>query len=205
MKFRILLTLIVCLFSVNCTLSQTMPKNEIQEIKMTLSVEKNIWAKNEQAIVVKLSIENLSENTATLPAGVTYKLSDGTTTNAMTMRNEVFWSPVSFSKNYDNQSQTCQNDLKKEQIKGGSIYPSSETINLKSGEKKEYSFNLVGMCWNHVMSSVYPNKSIFSLAKSGKFILYSEISFSNGSIEMSGMKIPLSKSIKSNEIDVEIK
>jgi hypothetical protein len=204
MKLRIFLFFTTCLFSVNSALSQTVPKNEILDVKLTLSIEKTNWFKDEKA-VVKIAIENLSSNVVTLPTGITYFLTDGAISKDVTMRNKFFWSPVSLSKTYDDKVKTCQNDLNKERVKGGSIYPSSETIILKAGEKKEYNFNLVGMCWNHLISSIYPDKNIFTLAKCGKFKLYSEMSFSNGFIEMSGMKIPLSKSIKSNEIDVEIK
>lgn len=204
MKNRFNLLLIFCVFGINSTFSQAIQKNVIPEVKLTISFEKKVWVKDEPAIV-KIAIENLSGNVITLPAGITYFLTDGATSKDVTMRNKFFWSPVSFSKTYDDKVKPCQNDLNKEQVKRSGIYPSSETISIISGEKKEYSFNLVGMCWNHLISSIYPDKNIFTLAKLGKFKLYSEMSFSNGFIEMSGMKIPLTKSIKSNEIDVEIK
>lgn len=188
--------------------SQTKDESVLPNIRLRLSTEETLWETGKKA-AVKIVVENLSEKAVSLPNGIHFTVTDGTQSAAVTMREKVFWSPVSLTKIYE-KINTCQNDLTKERVSTPGdkniiqISPSAQNFILKKGEKKEFSFNLAGTCWNHVLSSSYPYRNLFTLTGFGKFKVYFEMEFDAGEKEFKGIKYPAVEHVKSNEIEIII-
>lgn len=162
-------------------LSQSVNKGSDSEIRSVLSTEKTVWDKN-APLIVKFSIENLSESAINISSSINFTLADKTADSRI--GRDGVSAPVSLTKTYDEKVNDCQNDLTKERFtKNGGILPVARDFFLAKGEKKEFSFDLSKICWNRLISSVYPNQNLFTVIKSGKY----KISFG-----------------KSNEIEIEI-
>jgi hypothetical protein len=202
----------------SCTFSQIKEQDEIPNIRLSLSTEKNTWKHGEPALV-KVEIENLSKNMTTLSTSIYFTINDyARSKNSQTGANGPFWSPVSLTKHYDDKSDGCQNDLTKERVNNlgdtnlTAISPPTKSFILQNGEKKEFDVNLAATCWNHILSSVYPNQDIFSLIdeRSTKsqdpktYKVYFEVEFEVGRSEANGIKTPLVKRVKSNQIKIII-
>ncbi len=204
-------TLLLLPFSAS---AQMQEKKEIPNLRLTLTTEKTTWSQKETA-PVKVTIESLSEHTAQVPATIYFRL-DGRARGdeRMTKREAVFWSPVTVTNTYAEKATTCQNNLTKDSIQPIKdtnlvmIHPPSNNLYLRKGEKREFSFNLAGMCWNHSMSSVYPDQNIFQLARpyfiSASYKLYFELHFDGGMSEENGILTPITLNLKSNEVRVVI-
>lgn len=167
----------------NFAFSQSVGKKE-DSGKLTISTEKSVWTRNEPA-AVKILIENPSDKATNVYANLNFVLSkvmsDGNLGNG-------FNSPISLMKTYEENANSCQNDLTKERrTPTGGILTDFTTFTLEKGAKREFSFDLSKMCWKSIDSSIYANKNLFTLVKPGKYKLY----------------ISLQKD--SNEIEIEIK
>lgn len=200
-KSTILFSLII-LVSASYVFSQGSRGSKIPNLRLSLSAKEPLWETGKKA-VVKIAVENLSDEIITFPDSIYFRITDGTRSEAITTRERVFWSPARLTKTYEENKNGCEDDLGKE-LDTTIGFPPPQNFILQKGEKKEFNFNLAGTCWNHVLSSTYPNKDLFALAVLGKYKVYFEIGFNVETYETNGMEIPLSKSIKSNEIEIII-
>jgi hypothetical protein len=188
---------------------------EVPNLRLTLSIENTTWTKYEP-VLVKITIENLSGNKVELPSSISFNLDNRTfASERVTMDNGVFWSPVSLTKTYGKDVAGCQSDLvenRVEVLKGTnivSISPPKDSLMLTTGEKKEFSFDLTKTCWNHSISSVYPNSNLFSLVDttpaakhigSNKYRVYFDMEFKAGTVD----GIPRNKRPRSNEVEIVV-
>jgi hypothetical protein len=202
-----------------CAGSRTHEETAVPNLRLTLSSEKKIWARNKPALV-KVTIENLSEGSVEIPPGIDFQIDGGGTRSAfgITRANPVFWSPVSLTKIYSRNAAGCQNDLTEDRVKTVQgtniveIHPAKGGLTLGRGEAKKFSFNLAGICWNHEILSDYPRIDLFTLIKEhseefknpNTYKVYFEIGFDAGSTKINGMDTPLFKTIRSNEVEIEI-
>jgi hypothetical protein len=160
--------------------SQPADKSEAQKIKMTLEAEKNIWGKNSPSMV-RITIENPSESAVTFTSSVLLMLVAKTPDGRIDR--DSFSAPLSLTKAYAEKTDVCQNDLTAERVVNGSILGPGSIV-LAKGEVRELSFDLAKLCWNRLISSVYPNQNLFPLVKAGKY----QLSFG-----------------KSNKVEIEVK
>ena len=127
------------------------------------------------------------------------------------MRNGVYYAPYSFGKNYSSNMGRCQDDLDdgSERREGPIVrkFHDDIPITLKAGAHMELKVDLAELCWAHQRSSVYPMGSLFSEAKPGKYTLYFSKPFRTGTLIQEGIHtpIPISKSIESNKLTIDIK
>lgn len=125
------------------------------------------------------------------------------------MRNGAYYAPFSFYKDYSSNVGRCKNDLDETNVKREgpiiTFYRDDTALDVRAGEKKAFRVNLAGLCWAHQISSIYPVSEVFSVAKKGGYTLYLLMRFRTGTKIQDGMSIPISTSIKSNELRVNIK
>jgi len=184
---------------------------EIPNIVLTISSDQINWTKNLPATVI-IKIENVSNKELKLPSGIAFYLDDGTRGEHWpTMRNGAYYAPFSFNKKYSSSIRHCQNDLdEKAERREGPIVRSfrdDTALLLKAGGYKEFHVGLAELCWAHQISSVYPMSPLFSEVKTGKHTLYFSMRFRTGTIIQEGIStpIPISKSIESNKLTINIK
>lgn len=211
--FRIL-TAFVALLALACGAgAQSRQKAKVPKLSLTLTVEKTVW-RYKEAAPVKVRIENESEGEAKIPSAVYFTADNRSETGGIvTKREGVFWSPVSLRKTYAAGAELCQDDLspgRVEKFNGTdivTIFPPKEKLTLKKGEAKEFDFDLAAMCWNHSIGSMYPNRSIFSLAADYRpktYSVYFEMEFQTGTTKTGNIKVPTLEHLKSNAVEISI-
>lgn len=181
----------------------------VPNIALTISAEHEIWTKGSPA-TVNISIENRSSEQVALPSDTSFRIDDGTRgEDSPTMRNGAYYAPFSFYKDYSSNVGRCKNDLDETNVKREgpiiTFYRDDTALDVRAGEKKAFRGNLAGLCWAHQISSIYPVSEVFSVAKKGGYTLYFLMRFRTGTKIQDGMSIPISTSIKSNELRVNIK
>ena len=209
-----LMTASVALLALACVAgAQSRQKPKVPKLTLTLTVEKTVW-RYKEAAPVKIRIENASEDEAKIPSAVYFTADNRSETGGIVTKSEgVFWSPVSLRKTYAASAELCQDDLspgRVEKFHGTdivTIFPPKEKLTLKKGEAKEFDFDLAAMCWNHSIGSMYPNRSIFSLAADYRrktYTVYFEMEFQVGATEAGGLKVPTLEHLKSNAVEISI-
>lgn len=198
--------------------AQIATERKIPNLRLMLAAEKTTWVAGQSALV-RVKIENLTGHEVEVSSTIYFKLDNRkSVAEGPTMANGVFWSPVSLTKIYDKDATGCQNDLTQarvEVLKGTnivSITPAKDTLLLRQDENKEFTFDLAGTCWNHSISSVYPNNNLFSLLRehtsrftdTNKFKVYLEYHFQVVKLQPSETKTPVIHRLKSNEVEITI-
>lgn len=199
-----------------CSPEQTTGKTGIPQAEFILSSESILWNVNRPA-TVKISIENVDKehDYIILSSNINFYFTD-VIQEAVNKKNAAFWSPVSLTKTYDADKNSCQDDLTEDRIfyskngKRDGILPPKGEVRLMKNEKKEFTFNLNRMCWAHEISNVYPSQDLFSLidnyppVKGKKYKVYFEMGFKTGTAHYGGTEIPLSKTLRSNVIEITV-
>jgi len=182
---------------------------QVPNIALTISSEQDIWTKG-LPVTVNIRIDNLSSEEVALPSGISFSLDDGTRgTDSPTMRNGAYYAPFSFHKDYSSNVGRCKSDLDETNVRREgpivTIFRDDIALKVRAGEKKGFQINLAGLCWAHQISSMYPMSELFSVAKKGHYTLYFSMRFRTGTEVRDGISIPISTSVKSNELRVNIK
>jgi len=206
------ISLMVLFLALTCNASsQAQKKPGAPNLRLTLSMEKTIWLVYEP-VPVKITVENLSGNKVQLPSSIYFKFDNRESESVrVTMSEGVFWSPVSLTKTYSKEVKGCEDDLIAERVEVLQdtnivlISPPKDNLMLQKDEKKEFRFDLSKTCWNHSLSSIYPNGYLFSyVGASRKYKVYFEMEFKVGSAKLAGSDTPinLNKRLKSNEVEI---
>lgn len=203
-----LLCLHILLFSVAALSFAQSPDAVLPPINITLSSEKSIWAAGD-AGTIKVTLENPGNKKAGIRPGLSLLFSELTNTKNVTMRERVFSSPLSLLKRYEYPKTGCSDDLLAGRKTGFVIKPETGKLELAAGEKREFTFDALKLCWGHLISSMYPYRSLFDelndgYKASGQYNLTASMSFRTGTYRMSGVEVPISKSITSNVVAIRI-
>jgi hypothetical protein len=214
MKIQILLLFVMGTANI---LGQTQVKPfELPNISLMLEVENPTWRSSGPAVTT-LTIQNndTKKEFLVLSPGIVFEFAERTIVGP-SMRDAVFWSPVSLTKTYEGDKTGCQSDLTKDResyLKDSKIRvikPSTYEIKLLKSEKKEFIIDLNTTCWQHAISSIYPNQLLFSMIgkyppfSGKKYKLHYKMYFRSGSVRHEGVEIPLSKNIRSNEVEITV-
>jgi hypothetical protein len=182
---------------------RTVGNSEPSEVKLTFSAEKREWKPNEP-FMVKFSFENLSDDAVKLYSVVGLMFAR----IGKKGKDIELSSGFSLTKEYDEKAVGCQNDLTPDRYnEKGAIIASKQTVLLEKGVKKEFSFDLNKTCWKETKSSVWANRELSSLVKSGKYELYLESSFVKGKMTElpAGYDRNTVKSLQTDKLEIEIK
>ncbi len=199
LSFSILLILI----SAQVVSFQTVVKNSVPNINLSIAAENNIWKKDETSIV-RISIENLSEDAVKLPENINFLLTEVAFDGRIGKNN--FSAPINLNKPYNEKTSICRSnfaDIKAEKNEMSFV--------LEKGETKEFTIDLSRMCWSRTISSAYPDKNLFEIVKSGKYTLSTGMGFDTGKIEKAnfpksyGTNFRIVNSTASNELEIEVK
>lgn len=196
--------------------AQMQEKKEAPNLRLTLTTEKTTWLRYKPA-PVRITIENLSEAKVELPSSIYFRLDNRKSEDEPeTTAEGVFLSPVRLTKTYGEDATGCQSDLTQDRVgvlKGTDIVlitPSTGSLILQKGEKKEFNFDLARTCWNHSISSIYPNRNLFPLVgahssrfNGTKYKVYFEMGFDAGMSKINGIEMPLVHNLSSNKVEIE--
>lgn len=187
---------------------------ELPKVDFKLTVEKNVWKRSEPAIV-KIVLENQddSKDFLTLPSGISFEMAKSNGGPAGVIES-MFWSPVSLTKNYRAGGQGCRNDLSNDRVSYSNnskirvISPTNSVLKLLKKEEKEFTVDLNATCWELSGSSLYPSRMLFSVIdeypSEKMYKVYFEMEFRAGTGIHNGVKYPMTKHIKSNQVEITV-
>lgn len=177
-----------------------------QDMELTVKADSTVLRRG-SPFEVALTITNRSEKLLEVGSNIHLVLDDGTTkAGGTTMANGSYWAPLSAT--YRTAAAGCQSDLDNDRVRREGpavvIYPSKKITVLKKEERFEFRVDAAKVCWAHRISSTYPHEDVFSTAKPGKYSLFASLSIQDGTREVDGTSVPISRSIDSNKLDITL-
>lgn len=165
---------------------------------------------------VTIVISNQTNVTLSLSSRGDFWLID-TDAKSGTRLDANFYAPVSFVKPYETDLKPCQDDLTPERVTTSrhgqvlSIRPPKAVVVFAPGEGRTFRFDLTQVCWNHRISSVYPNRELFELladypALTNKSLSLSFHAYASGSTKLDdGRTVDEYTEITSNAIKMAVR
>lgn len=161
-------------------------------IKTSITIDSTTLSKD-KPVNVTITVENISGQEFDLNSSCSFDLKN-LSKESLTRKYEVigdrYWGPVNISTGTRKELTIIDPEKQKQGITVGRV--PQESIHFAKDETKTFKVDLAQLLWNPVMSSIFPNETLFKVVRKGEYAL--SLSCGNRTVN-----------VDSNAIDVSVK